>query len=102
MASAAGIQRAMLPQSLADIDPRGRCDVFGAMKPAREIGGDFYDVFLLDADRMALVVGDVCGKGGPASLFMSFAMTVFRTVARQMGGGQGGTVAETIERANQM
>jgi serine phosphatase RsbU (regulator of sigma subunit)/anti-sigma regulatory factor (Ser/Thr protein kinase) len=95
MASAALIQRAMLPQSLAGIDPHGRCEVFGEMKPARDVGGDFYDVFMLDEDRMALIVGDVCGKGVPASLFMSFAMTVFRAVT-----GQEREVVAMIARAN--
>ena len=97
MASAALIQRAMLPQALAGIDPLGRCDVFGEMKSARDVGGDLYDVFRLDDDRLALAVGDVCGKGVPASLFMSVTMTVLRLAAQ--GGGD---VAATLLRANAM
>jgi serine phosphatase RsbU (regulator of sigma subunit)/anti-sigma regulatory factor (Ser/Thr protein kinase) len=83
MASAALIQQSMLPHSLEHLDPRGRCEVFGRMKSAREVGGDFYDAFMLDDHRMALVIGDVCGKGIPASLFMCFAVTVIRAMARQ-------------------
>lgn len=97
MASAAVIQRAMLPQALAGIDGRGRCDVFGDMKPARDVGGDFYDVFMLDQNRMALVVGDVCGKGVPASLFMSITMTILRLAAKE-----GHDVGVTLQRANSL
>ncbi len=97
MASAALIQRAMLPQGLAGLDPLGRCDVFGDMTSARDVGGDLYDVFRLDDDRLALAVGDVCGKGVPASLFMSVTMTVLRLAAQQDGD-----VATTLRRVNAM
>ncbi len=83
MASAALIQQAMLPQSLEGVDRKGRARVSGHMRPARDVGGDFYDAFMLDEDRLALMIGDVCGKGVPASLFMSFSMTALRLVAKQ-------------------
>jgi sigma-B regulation protein RsbU (phosphoserine phosphatase) len=59
------------------------------MHPAREIGGDFYDYFLIDANRLAIIVADVSGKGIPASLFMAVARTVMRGVggAADMGAG---------------
>jgi phosphoserine phosphatase RsbU/P len=82
MASAALIQRAMLP---APIDPAalaGRCTAFATMKPAREVGGDLFDLSLLSDNRLALVVGDVCGKGVPASLFMSATVTALRIAAQ--------------------
>ncbi len=82
MASAALIQRAMLP---APIDPAllaGRCSVFATMKPARGVSGDLFDLSLLSDNRLALVVGDVCGKGVPASLFMSATVTALRIAAR--------------------
>lgn len=82
MSSAALIQRAMLPHDLDSLALRGRCDVFGEMRPARAIGGDFYDVFMLDENRLVLAVGDVCGKGVPASLFMMVTMTTLRLAAR--------------------
>jgi sigma-B regulation protein RsbU (phosphoserine phosphatase) len=107
MASAALIQRAMLPHDLAGLDPAGRCDVFGEMISARDVGGDLYDVFRLDDDRLALAVGDVCGKGVPASLFMSVTMTVLRLAAQGAGDNQagervGGDVTAALLRANAM
>jgi sigma-B regulation protein RsbU (phosphoserine phosphatase) len=51
------------------------------MIPARNVGGDFYDCFPVDDDRMALVIGDVSGKGVPAALFMAIARTMLRAVA---------------------
>jgi sigma-B regulation protein RsbU (phosphoserine phosphatase) len=83
MANAALIQKSFLPVAPGmDID-EGRVRVRSAMRPAREVGGDFYDYFLLDPHRLALVVGDVCGKGMPASLFMSATMTTLRIAARE-------------------
>jgi serine phosphatase RsbU (regulator of sigma subunit) len=83
MASAVVIQRAMLPHNLDALPLGGRCAVFGDMKPAREVGGDFFDVFMLDDDHLVLHVGDVCGKGMPACLFMSVTMTTLRLATRE-------------------
>ncbi|MDB5483202.1 MAG: cyclic nucleotide-binding protein [Caulobacteraceae bacterium] len=83
MASAALIQRAMLPGDPADLPLDGRCDAFGDMQAARDVGGDFYDVFMPGGGRLALTIGDVCGKGVPAALFMSQTMTTLRMAARQ-------------------
>lgn len=80
MAAAAAIQRALLPPSSAFSDPR--CEVFADIKPAREVGGDFYEIMRLDADRVLLAIGDVCGKGVSASLFMSVVLTALRIAAR--------------------
>ncbi len=95
MASAALIQQAMLPQTLENLDPLRRCIVQGEMRPARDVGGDFYDAFMLDENRLALLIGDVCGKGVPASLFMSFSVTALRLVARQEPD-----IAAVLRRAN--
>jgi len=95
MANAALIQKSFLP-AVANMDiDEGRVSVRSVMRPAREVGGDFYDYFRLDAHRLALVVGDVCGKGMPASLFMSAVMTTLRIAARE-------TVdpAQILSRAN--
>jgi phosphoserine phosphatase RsbU/P len=97
LASAAVIQQAMLPQTLAGLDERARCDLFGEMKTAREVGGDLYDAVMLDENRLMLVIGDVCGKGVPASLFMATAMTVIRLAARE-----GRDVSATMEWVNAM
>src|SRR5690606_20192209 len=70
LASAAAIQHAMLPEPLPR-DRHERFDLFTAMRPAREVGGDFYDAFFLDRDRLVITIGDVSGKGVPASLFMA-------------------------------
>ena len=97
MSSAALIQRAMLPQNLDTLPLADRCDVFADMKPARVIGGDFYDVFMLDDHRLVLAVGDVCGKGVPASLFMTVTMTTLRLASRADLA-----LLPTLERASTM
>ena len=97
MSSAALIQRAMLPQNLDALPLHDRCDVFANMKPARAIGGDFYDVFMLDDNRLVLAVGDVCGKGVPASLFMTVTMTTLRLASRADLA-----LLPTLERASTM
>ena len=97
MASAAVIQQAMLPRAVVGLDPLGRCDIFGDMTSARDVGGDLFDVFMLGEHRLALIIGDVCGKGVPASLFMAVTLTVLR-LATQAGG----EVAEILKRANAM
>ena len=82
MASAAAIQRAMLPRGEAGGVAADRLDIFAHMTPAREVGGDLYDIVKLDPDRVAITIGDVCGKGIPASLFMAITQTVMRLVVR--------------------
>jgi len=73
------IQMSMLPGPLPPCD----ClDVCGAMTPAREVGGDLYDLVLTDARRLYFCVGDVSGKGVPASLFMAQAIRLFRALAK--------------------
>ncbi len=83
MASAAIIQRSLLPDLSALALKEACFAVQAEMRPARHVGGDFYDLFLLDGDRLAISVGDVCGKGMPASLFMAVVVTVSRIAARQ-------------------
>ena len=58
-------------------------DIRAAMHPAKEVGGDFYDFFPLDDNRIAVVIGDVAGKGVPAAMFMAVTRTVIRATARQ-------------------
>ena len=64
------IQEGMLPSIYPPFPERREFDIYGTMNPAREVGGDFYDFFLVDEDHLALVVADVSGKGVPAALFM--------------------------------
>ena len=65
------------------------------MEAAKDIGGDFYDFFRIDDDRVALVIADVCGKGIPAALFMMRAKTTIRTIAEQ-----GLSPSEILTQAN--
>jgi phosphoserine phosphatase RsbU/P len=97
MASAAAIQRAMLPSTLPAGFAGGRFDIHAEMRPAREVGGDLYDVFALDDDRLIITIGDVSGKGVPASLFMAVTQTVIRLVVRE-----GYNLQTEIERANDL
>ena len=60
---------------------RREFDIFASMTPAKEVGGDLYDFFLMDEDHLALVIGDVSGKGIPAALFMMVARTLIHHVA---------------------
>ena len=81
MEFAAQIQRTFLPKEL----PRGplasKFDIFAVMMPAKSVGGDFYDYFLINDKKLGVAVGDVSGKGVPAALFMSVSRTVLRTIA---------------------
>ncbi len=72
------IQVSMLPSVFPPFPDRKDFEIFAAMDPAREIGGDFYDFFLLDDDHLALVIADVSGKGIPAALFMSIAKKLIK------------------------
>lgn len=82
MANAAAIQRAMLPPPLPAETLAGQADIFAAMRPAKDVGGDFYDYFLIDGRRLVVTLGDVAGKGTPAALFMSATQTALRMVLR--------------------
>jgi phosphoserine phosphatase RsbU/P len=97
MASAAEIQRAMLPSTLPAKVIEGRFDIHIKIKPAREVGGDFYDIIPLDEHRIAFTIGDVCGKGIPAALFMAVTQTVMRVVMRS-GEDLGAKIAAANER----
>lgn len=82
MASAAMIQRSFLPKDDSINAKRQDVRVAAAIRPTREVGGDFYDFFTLDESRLAFVTGDVCGKGPPASLFAARVLTLLRTLGR--------------------
>jgi phosphoserine phosphatase RsbU/P len=89
MQAAAQIQQSILPPPLPREGAAARIDLHAEMHPAREIGGDFYDFFLIDPHRLAITVADVSGKGIPASLFMAVSRTVMRSISggRDMGFG---------------
>jgi sigma-B regulation protein RsbU (phosphoserine phosphatase) len=67
---AASIQASMLPCIFPPFPDRPEFDLYASMLPAKEVGGDFYDFYLIDKDNLAVVIADVSGKGVPAALFM--------------------------------
>ena len=76
------IQMSMVPRTFPAFPDRRDIDLYAAIVPAKEVGGDLYDFFLQD-DRLCFCVGDVSGKGIPASLTMAVAVNLFRTVAKE-------------------
>ncbi len=78
---AAMIQRSMLPSQFPPFPQRTDFELHASMVPAKEVGGDLFDFFLLDPERLGFVVGDVSGKGVPAALFMAIARTLLRAAA---------------------
>ena len=75
---AKNIQASLLPDVFPAFPDRNEFSLYASMTPAREVGGDFYDFFLIDDDHLALVIADVSGKGIPAALFMAVSRTVIR------------------------
>ena len=67
-------------------------EIAAMMQPAREVGGDFYDIFQVDAHRVGIAIADVSGKGIPAAFFMLIARTLLKAMALE-GGGPGKTLA---------
>jgi sigma-B regulation protein RsbU (phosphoserine phosphatase) len=76
------IQASMLPRIFPAFPDRKEFDLYGSMLPAREVGGDFYDFFLIDRNTLAVLIADVSGKGVPAALFMVIAKTLIQNSAR--------------------
>ncbi len=72
------IQADMLPSTFPAFPDRDDFDIYAIMEPAKEVGGDFYDYFLLDSSHLGLVIADVSGKGVPAALFMMMAKLLLR------------------------
>ena len=75
------IQADMLPRIFPPFPERNDFDIYAMMEPAKEVGGDFYDFFLIDDDHLCLVMADVSGKGVPAALFMVIAKTLIKNHA---------------------
>ncbi|MBR3264756.1 MAG: serine/threonine-protein phosphatase [Erysipelotrichaceae bacterium] len=79
---ATSIQASMLPRIFPAFPGRPEFDIFATMDPAKEVGGDFYDFFMLDDHRIGLVMADVSGKGVPAALFMVISKTMIKNRAQ--------------------
>lgn len=90
------IQHSMLPHVFPPFPERREFDVYAVMDPAREVGGDFYDFFLIDEDHLCLVMADVSGKGIPAALFMMISKVVLQSYATM-----GQSAAAILTRANE-
>lgn len=78
LSAARDIQIGMVPRTFPPFPERGDIDIFALLEPAKQVGGDLYDYYLIDADRLFFVVGDVSGKGVPAALFMAMTTTLFK------------------------
>lgn len=89
------IQADMLPSIFPAFPERDEFDIYASMVPAKEVGGDFYDFFMIGEDRLAMVVADVSGKGVPAALFMVITKTLLKNYAQNDL-----SVKETLETVN--
>ncbi len=89
------IQEEMLPSVFPPFPEKTEFDIYAVMDPAKEVGGDFYDFFMVDDDHLALVVADVSGKGIPAALFMMIAKTLLKNRVLL-----GGTLSQILEDVN--
>ena len=83
LALAATIQENMLPNTFPPYPGRRDFEIFALMDAAKEVGGDFYDFYLLDNDRLVFLVADVSGKGIPAALFMMRAKMTIKNLAER-------------------
>lgn len=94
---ATDIQAHMLPSIFPPFPEHDEFDIYATMEPAKEVGGDFYDLFMLDDENIAVVAADVSGKGVPAALFMVITKTLIKNHAQS-----GLTPAEVFTKVNQM
>ena len=97
LSTAASSQEGMLPRSFPLFPDRNEFELHASMDPAKEVGGDFYDAFLIDEDHLAIVMADVSGKGVPAALFMVIAKTLIKNRS-QMGGTPAEILADVNDR----
>lgn len=81
---AAQIQKSILPSTFPAFPQHKEFDIYAMMLPAQEIGGDFYDFFLVEDEHLVVIIADVAGKGVPAALFMMNTRTTFRSIAKQL------------------
>ena len=89
------IQADMLPNIFPAFPERDEFDIHASMTPAKEVGGDFYDFFLIDDDHLGIAIADVSGKGVPAALFMMMSKILVNNYAMM-----GGSPAKVLEQVN--
>ena len=92
---AADIQINILPRIFPPFPDRKEFDIYASMTPAKEVGGDFYDFFLIDDDHLGMVIADVSGKGIPAALFMMISKTLLKNNLMS-----GLSTTEALEKTN--
>jgi len=98
LAVAGEIQQAILPRIFPPFpDVEDKIDIYASMSPAKDVGGDFYDFFRIDDDRVGFVIADVSGKGVPAALFMAVSRTLFRAM-----GSLGEPTGDCVTKVNNM
>ena len=96
LALATRIQADMLPHIFPAFPDRNDFDIYASMRPAKEVGGDFYDFFLVDETHLGMVMADVSGKGVPAALFMMISKILVKN--HVMAGMSPGQVLELLNR----
>ena len=97
LAAARHIQLGSLPDATRAFPNEQRFELSTLLEPAREVGGDLYDFFMIDSRRLCFVVADVSGKGVPASLFMAVTKTLTKSFSLRLPGGP----TEVVMAANQ-
>ena len=91
------IQASMLPRTFPPFPERKEFEIYATMDAAQEVGGDFYDFFFADKNKLCVLVGDVSGKGVPAALFMAISKTLLKSEALR-----GYSPEEILFRANNL
>lgn len=94
---ARNIQAHMLPSKFPPFPDKNEFEIYASMTPAKEVGGDFYDFFLIDEDHLGLVIADVSGKGVPAALFMMISKILINNLTMQ-----GLSPAKVLEQTNEI
>ncbi len=91
------IQQAILPKKFPPFPDEPNFDIYASMVAAKEVGGDFYDFFLIDKNRLGFVIGDVSGKGISAAIFMAVSRTLIRAT-----GLKGDSVSDCMHYVNNL
>jgi sigma-B regulation protein RsbU (phosphoserine phosphatase) len=91
------IQQGILPKVFPPFPGRKDFDIYASMTAAKEVGGDFYDFFMIDNNRLGFVIGDVSGKGIPAAIFMAVSRTLIRAT-----GLNGASPGECLQYVNNL
>jgi phosphoserine phosphatase RsbU/P len=97
LSTAARIQQKIIPKVFPPFPDKTQIDIYASMEAAKDVGGDFYDYFFIDNERLAFLIGDVSGKGVPAAIYMAICRTMLRAVASQVADP-----GECLRRVNRM